>query len=128
MPLWVEGPARTMRGVPAWCLRLSPGARHTWRAGRVNSALIGYRSAEDSRNGEQPPVCGKRGQPPCARRGRPTPRARTVCRPFPAGAVVLVVMPASVHAFTLRHFASLPSIPARAEARGWRAGGVPLKL
>jgi hypothetical protein len=36
-------------------------------------ALIGYRGAEDSRNGEQPPACGKRGQP--ARRRPPRPSA-----------------------------------------------------
>ena len=37
VPLTLEGPARTTRGVPARCLWLSPG---DWRIWRVTTALI----------------------------------------------------------------------------------------
>jgi hypothetical protein len=48
--------------------------RHRWTGHPHRS---GWRGAEDLRNGEQPPACGKRGQPPgVGRRARQCPRAR----------------------------------------------------
>jgi hypothetical protein len=99
------------------------------------------RDAEDPRNGEQSPACGKRGQPPGARRrvlGSAPARERTRQadatgtdrpRPFPAEALALVVM----HSPHLMHSAfGTPRLQrplsARAEARRWRAEGAPLKL
>ena len=43
VPLRVEGPTRTMRGVPARCLQHSPGDRRTWREGDGLVLLLGGR-------------------------------------------------------------------------------------
>jgi hypothetical protein len=46
-------------------------------------ALIGWRGAGDSRNGEQPPACGKRGQLPGVGSSRPAgfrPKGRDLSR------------------------------------------------
>jgi hypothetical protein len=45
VPLTLEGPPRTMRGVPAPCCDLSPGNRHAWREedGPADSRGRGHR-------------------------------------------------------------------------------------
>ena len=54
------------------------------------------------------------------------PESDSSPRPFPAEAIDLVVLPVSVHAFALDHFAPNCSRSGLRPGR-WRAGGAPLK-
>jgi hypothetical protein len=72
-------------------------------------------------------LTGKTAAPPRERaRAKPTPRAQTTPRPFPAEAPALVVISPRLTPPS-RHLASRLTIPARAEAWRWRAEGAPLK-